>query len=100
MRKIDNDYDFNYVFDFEKVCSEFEVTLHHLSLFSVCFHFLACLRKCGKVKNYCFFCARVRDHSYLDGSYYHDAFVANLVRAYLDDYMFLQDKLADFDLFF
>ena len=100
MQKIDNDYDFNYVFDFEKVCSKVEVTLHHLSLFSVCFHFLSCLRSCGKVTNYCFFRARVRNHSYGDRSYYHDFVVANQVRAYLDDYKFLQDKLADFDLFF
>ena len=99
MQKIDNDYDFNYVFDFEKVCSEVEVTLHHLSLFSVCFHFLTCLRSCDKVTNYCFFCSRVRDHSYGDRSYYHDVVVANQVRAYQDDYMFLQDKLADFDVF-
>ena len=99
MQKIYNNYDFTYVFDFEKVCSEVEVTLRHLSLFSVCFHFLTCLRSCDKVTNYCFFCSRVRDHSYGDRSYYHDVVVANQVRAYQDDYMFLQDKLADFDVF-
>ena len=99
MQKNYNNYDFTYVFDFEKVCFEVEVTLRHLSLFSVCFHFLTCLRSCDKVTNYCFFCSRVRDHSYGDRSYYHDVVVANQVRAYQDDYMFLQDKLTDFDVF-
>ena len=41
----------------------------------------------------------MRDHSYGDRSHYHDVVVANQVRAYQDDYMFLQDKLADFDVF-
>ena len=57
-------------------------------------------KKYDKVTNYCFFCARVRDHSYGDRSFYHDVVVANQVRAYQDHYMFLQDKLADFDVFF
>ena len=46
MQKIYNNHDFTYVFDFEKVCSKVEVTLHHLSLFLVCFHLLTCLRSC------------------------------------------------------
>ena len=79
--------------------SEVEVTLRHLSLFLVCFHFLTCLRNCDKVTNYYFFCSCVRDHSYGDRSHYHDVVVANQVRAYQDDYMFFQDKLADFDVF-
>ena len=41
----------------------------------------------------------MRDHSDVDRIYYHDVVVANQVRAYQDDYMFLQDKLADFDIF-
>ena len=41
----------------------------------------------------------MRDHSYGNGSYYHDVVVANQVRAYQGDYMFLQDKLTDFDAF-
>ena len=100
MQKIYNNYGFTYVFDFEKVYSEVEVTLRHLSLFSVCCHFLTCLTSCDEVTNYCFFCSRLRDHSYGDRSYYHDVVVAYQVRAYQDDYMFLQDKLADFDVFF
>ena len=81
MQKIYNNYDFTYVFDFEKVCSEVEVTFRHLSLFSVCFHFLMCLRSCDKVTNYCFYCSRVRSHTYGDRSYYHDVVVANQVKA-------------------
>ena len=68
MQKIYNNYDFTYAFYFENVYSEVEVTLHHLSLFSVCFHFLAFLKSCDKVANYCFCCSRVRDHSYGDRS--------------------------------
>ena len=45
MQKIDNDYNLNYVFDFEKACSKVEVTLHHLSLFSVCFSFFSMFKK-------------------------------------------------------
>ena len=78
MQKIYNNHDFTYVFDFEKVCSEVEVTLHHLSLFLVCFHLLTCLRKCDKVTNYCFYCSRVREHSYGDRSYYHDVVVYDM----------------------
>ena len=42
LQKIYNNVDFTYAFDFEKICPEVEVTLCHLSLFSVCFHFLTC----------------------------------------------------------
>ena len=41
----------------------------------------------------------MRDHSYDDRSYYHDVIVANQVRAYQDDYIFIRDKLVDFDEF-
>ena len=58
-----------------------------------------CLRGCDKVANYCFYCSRVRDNSYGDRSYYHDVVIANQVRAYQDDYMFLQDKITDSDVF-
>ena len=99
MQKIYNNYDFTNDFDFEKVCSEVEVNLRHLWLLSVCFHFLTCLRSCDRAINCCFFCSRVTDHSYGDGSYYHDVVVANQVRACQGDYVFLQDKLTDFDVF-
>ena len=70
------------MFDFEKVYSEVVVTLCYLSLFSVCFHLLTCLRSCDKVANYCFYCSHVRDHFYGDRSYYHNVAVASQVRAY------------------
>ena len=85
MQKIYNNDDFTYVFDFEKVYSEVVVTLHHLSLFSVCFHLLTCLTSCDKVANYCFYCSRLGDHSYGDRSYYHDVVVAIQVRAYIHE---------------
>ena len=97
-RNYKND-DFIFTFDFEKTCHEVEVTFCHLSLFSVCFNLLTCLRSCNKVTNYCFYCSRVREHTYGSKSYCHDVVVANQVRSYKDDYMFLQDKIADFVVF-
>ena len=99
LQKNFNNDDFIFTFDFEKTCHKFEVTFCHIPLSSVCFHLLTCLRSCDKVTNYCFYCSRVREHTYGDKSCCHDVVVANQVRSYKDDYMFLQDKIADFDVF-
>ena len=99
MQKIYNNDAFTYVFDFEKICPEVEVTLRYLSLFSVCFHFLTCLRNCHKVANYCFYCSRVRSHIYGDLIHFHDVVVATQNKVYKDHYMYTQDKTRDFDVF-
>ena len=99
MQKNYHNYDFTYGFDFEKVYSDVVVTLCHPSLFSVYFHLLKCFSSCDKVENYYLYYSCVRDHSYGNRSYCHDVVVANQVKAYQDDYMFLQDNLADFDVF-
>ena len=56
---------FNYHFDYEDRLSPLlEKFKIHLSLFSVCMHFLRCIRSCEKVPNspsYCKVCSRVVD---------------------------------------
>ena len=56
---------FNYHFDYEdRVCALPEKFKIHLSLFSVCMHFLRCIRSCERVPNspsYCKVCSRVVD---------------------------------------
>ena len=91
LQKIYND-DFTYVFDFEKICPELEVTLRHLSLFSVCVHFLTCLRSCDRVANYCFYCSHVRSYVYGDWSHFHDVVVATQDKVYKDHYICIKIK--------
>ena len=99
MQKNYNNELFTYVFDFEEICPEVEVTLRHLSLFSVCSHFLMCLRSCDKVVHYWFYCSRVRPHIYEDLIHFHDVTVVSQDKIYKDYYMYTQDKICDFDVF-
>ena len=99
MQKIYNNVDFTYVFDFEKICPEVEVTLRHLSLFSVCLHFLTYLRSCDKIANHSFYCSHVRSHVYGDWSYFYDVVVATQDKVCKDHYMYIQDKICNFDVF-
>ena len=56
---------FNYNFDYEeRVCALLKKFKTHLSLFSVCMHFLRCIRSCERVPNspsYCKVCSKVQD---------------------------------------
>ena len=56
---------FNYHFDYEdRLSALLEKFKIHLSLFSVCMHFLRCIRSCERVPNspsYCKVCSRVVD---------------------------------------
>ena len=56
---------FKYHFDYEdRVCALLEKFKTHLSLFSVCMHFLRCIRSCERVPNspsYCKVCSRVQE---------------------------------------
>ena len=58
------------------------------------------MRSCDKVANYCFYCSHVRPHVYGDIIYFHDVVVTTQDKTYKDHYMFLEDKLWDFDVFF
>ena len=86
------------VFDFEesyfKICKKFR----YLSLFSVCLHFLTCQRSCEKIASYCRICSRVKDNNF----FYPDKFQDLMVYPkshHKDDYLFLDNKLIDFDVF-
>ena len=48
--------------DFELHVFKLMKTMHHLSLFSVCLHFLRCFRSFDKMtkSKFCFYCSRVR----------------------------------------
>ena len=58
---------FDYHFDCEENFSGLLKQFRHLSLFSVCLHFLRCIRSCEHVWGgalYCRFCSRVRDNEF------------------------------------
>ena len=56
---INFDFDFNYVNLFKE--------FRHLSLFSVCLHFLRCRRSCERnFAGYCRMCSRVRDNAFYE----------------------------------
>ena len=38
----------------------------HLPLFSICLHFLRCVRSCDKQKGYCHVCSRVRENFFME----------------------------------
>ena len=50
---------FNYHFDFEEYYFKLMERYRHLPLFSVCLHFLRCVRSCDIKSNYCRSCSRV-----------------------------------------
>ena len=64
----------NFLFDFEYYTLKLMKVRHHLSLFSVCFHFLKCLRSCDELpkSKICFYCSCVRARNYDCPSYFYD----------------------------
>ena len=53
------------IFDFEENYEQLIKRFRHMSLFSVCLHFLRCRRSCEKKADYCKFCSRVRENCFL-----------------------------------
>ena len=53
---------FNYSFDFEENCFKLIREFRHMSLFSICLHFLRCRRSCDRKSNYCRVCSRVHEN--------------------------------------
>ena len=53
---------YNYVFDFEYYISKLRKVKRHLSLFSICIHYMKCTRSCDTLpkSKYCFYCSCVR----------------------------------------
>ena len=86
-------------FDFEENYFKISTKFCNLSLFSVCLHFLTCIRSCEKKAGYCRYCSRVRDNNFFDLDKFQDLIVGHLYRNYKDDYLFLKNKLVDLDVF-
>ena len=57
---------FNYNFDFEKNYFKLTKEFRHMSLFSICLHFLRCTRSCDKKSSYCRVCSRVRENFFFE----------------------------------
>ena len=53
-------------FDFEEIYDKLIKKFRHMSLFSVCLHFLRCQRSCEKKSGYCKMCSRVRENTFYD----------------------------------
>ena len=100
IRDIHNDLFFNetfytYNFDFEENYDKLLKRFCHMSLFSVCLHFLRCRRSCERNANYCKICSRVCDNDYFDVDKFSNAHLISFP-SYLD---ILSDEPVDFDVF-
>ena len=56
----------DYNFDFEENYFRLVRDFRHMSLFSICLHFLRCTRSCDNKANYCRVCSRVREKFFMD----------------------------------
>ena len=54
------------IFDFEENYEQLIKKFRHMSLFSVCLHFLRCRRSCEKKLGYFKVCSRVRENCFYD----------------------------------
>ena len=83
------------VFDFEENYDNLIKKFCHMSLFSVCLHFLRCRRSCEKKYGYCKICSRVRDNTFYDYNKF-----SNLIVRSNDNYLNISssDKV-DLDVF-
>ena len=66
---------FNYHFDFEENLFQLKNQYRKLSLFSVCLHFLSCVRSCDKKSHYCKICSRVCDYHFVETNAYDNLMV-------------------------
>ena len=74
---------FGYNFDFEENYFKLKKEFRHMSLFSICLHFLRCTRSCDKKSNYCRVCSRVRENFFLECNAFSNLCVCS-VGSYLD----------------
>ena len=56
----------NYTFDFEGNYDKLIKKFRHMSLSSVCLHFLRCRRSCEKKLVYCKVCSRVKENNFYE----------------------------------
>ena len=83
-------------FDFEENYDKLIKRFRHMSLFSVCLHYLRCRRSCEKKQGYCKVCSRVRENCYYD----HDKFSNLIVHSDFDDYLHISSSHGvDLDVF-
>ena len=72
--------------DFDENYFELLIELRHMSLFSICLHFLRCVSSCDKKPNYCKLCSSVCENFFVESN----AFLCLTVCAY-GTYMFLEN---------
>ena len=81
-------------FDFEKNYDNLIKKFRHMSLLSVCLHFLRCKRSCEKKSDFCKVCSRVRENTF----YEYNAFL-NL-KLNVEDYLNINSsEQIDLDVF-
>ena len=82
-------------FDFEENYDKLIKIFRHISLFSVCLHFLRCRRSCEKKSGYCKVCSRIRENTF----YEYNAFLS-LTVSHTDDYLNISSsERIDLDVF-
>ena len=96
IQAINNKFFESKAFDFEENYDKLIKRFRHMSLFSVCLHFLRCRGSCEKKHGYCKICPRVRDNTYYD----YNKFSNLIVRSDGDNYLNISssDRL-DLDVF-
>lgn len=87
------------VSDFEKSYFKMCKKFRDLPLFPVCLHFLTCRRSCEKIASYYRICSRVKDNNFFNLDKFQDLMVYPKSH-HKDDYLFLDKKLIDLDVFF
>ena len=100
IQDIHNDTFFNetfytYNFDFEQNYEKLLKKFRHMSLFSVCLHFLRCRRSCDRKINCCKICSRVHDNDFYDI----DKFSNVTLLSYPSFLDILSEERVDFDVF-
>ena len=74
---------YKYAFDFEGNYDRLMKKFCHMSLLSVCLHFLRCWRSWEKISGYCKLCSRVRENAF----YEYNAFLSLKVSSGTDVYL-------------
>ena len=84
----------DYNFDFDRLNFLLLERFRHFSLFSICLHFLKCIKCCDKQAHYCRLCSRIT------GSYYYNCkFFSNMCIGKVGlDLDFYYDMLVDLDI--
>ena len=78
-----DEFFYTYAFDFEGNYDRLIKKFCHMSLFSVCLHFLRCRRSCEKKSGYCKLFSRVRENTF----YEYNAFLGLKVSSDTDNYL-------------